>query len=634
MLRYMRNNAGSWMVRIMLFGIVIIFAFWGVGSYSSRNLTTVLTIGKDRVPYSEYQDVYNSLREAYRQTYGGVDSKAIEGLDIKNMAMDLLVERHLLLAAAKNLGVTATQDEIEGVIRRNNLFFEGGVFSQRLLQAYLDRNRLTVNKYEKSIAADITVGKIRDLVRLSAVVTPQEVDENLNLLTRKIVVDLVKIDPNRFIRNLPPASEEDLMDYYDDHVEDYRVPERFTEAVVIIDPEDMAKKVPVTMEEIEDRYDENAEDYARPAAFRIRHILFSIPDAAAANTINEIRTKAERVSKDLQEGKLTFDQAAKRWSDDEGSASSGGKLGLLTEDELDPAIVDAASSLKGDEVSDPILTRRGFEIISVMERREKSEVPLDEVKGKIKAQILKEKEQEAAYDLADDLIDDVEKAGKSLQEAAQARNLAVVITPPYSRGALPRSIDLPQGLLKEAFDTEEKELGDTFESEGKLYVMQTVKRSETYLPKLDEVRDQVNAGLLVKRALDAAYERGKEMIGQLNKGTALKSLARELRTRVVTTEPFTILDPALPGVGGTEELTRAAFAIGKPGKATLVKGKQEHYLVVLRKIIPPDAGQMKSDRASLERAVRAQLEQKVLAGYVESLKAEYAGRIEINKDLL
>ncbi|GBE14317.1 peptidyl-prolyl cis-trans isomerase D [bacterium BMS3Abin14] len=634
MLKYMRNNAGSWMVRIMLFGIAIIFAFWGVGSYSSRNLTTVLTIDKDRVPYSEYQDIYNTLTEALRQAYGGLDSKTLETLDIKGQAMDILVKRHLLLAAAKNLGITATSGEINGVITRKNLFFEGGVFSQRLFQAYLDQNRLTANKYKKNIAMDITIEKVRDLVELSAVVIPQEVDENLTLVARKIVVDLVKIDPNRFIRNLPPATEKDLMAFYDNHIEEYRVPERFTEAVVVIDPGDMAQRVTVSAGEIEDRYDENAKDYARPAAFRLRHILFSIPSEASANTIKAIRMRAEKVSSDLQEGKLTFDQAAKKWSDDKKTAFSGGKLGFLTEDELQMAIVDAASSLEGDEVSDPILTPKGFEVISVMERREESQIPLDEVRGKIKAQILKEKEQEAAYDLADDLIDEVDKKGKDIQDAAQAYKLAVVITPPFSQGALPRSVDLPRGLLKEAFNTEEGEIGDAFESGGKLYVMQTIKRSETYLPKLDEVRGQVNAGLLVKRALDAAYERGKEMIGELNTGTTLKSLAGKLRTRVITTKPFTILGPALPGVGGTEELTRAAFSIGKPGRATLVKGTQEHYLVVLRKVIPPDPAEVKSKQASLVKAMRTQIEQEVMAGYVESLKAEYAGRIEINKDLI
>ena len=59
MLEYMRKNVGSWVIKFMLFGIAIVFAFWGVGSYSNRELNTIMTIDDVKIPYNEYRDIYS-----------------------------------------------------------------------------------------------------------------------------------------------------------------------------------------------------------------------------------------------------------------------------------------------------------------------------------------------------------------------------------------------------------------------------------------------------------------------------------------------------------------------------------------------------------------------------------------------
>ena len=36
MLNLMRKNAGTWLIKILLGAIVLVFVFWGVGSFSDR----------------------------------------------------------------------------------------------------------------------------------------------------------------------------------------------------------------------------------------------------------------------------------------------------------------------------------------------------------------------------------------------------------------------------------------------------------------------------------------------------------------------------------------------------------------------------------------------------------------------
>ncbi|MBU2621139.1 MAG: SurA N-terminal domain-containing protein, partial [Proteobacteria bacterium] len=44
MLDFMRKNAGSWMIKGLLAIIVIVFVFWGVGSFRSRQANRVALI--------------------------------------------------------------------------------------------------------------------------------------------------------------------------------------------------------------------------------------------------------------------------------------------------------------------------------------------------------------------------------------------------------------------------------------------------------------------------------------------------------------------------------------------------------------------------------------------------------------
>lgn len=64
-----------------------------------------------------------------------------------------------------------------------------------------------------------------------------------------------------------------------------------------------------------------------------------------------------------------FEQLAKQYSEDPGSASSGGELGFWRLGELAPAYEAAALALKPGEIADPIETPFGFHLIQLIERQ-------------------------------------------------------------------------------------------------------------------------------------------------------------------------------------------------------------------------------------------------------------------------
>jgi peptidyl-prolyl cis-trans isomerase D len=634
MLDYMRKNAGSWVIKLLLFGIIVVFAFWGVGSNSGRDANTVLTIGDVRVPYNEYRDMYNTLVETYREAYNNLDSATLEFLDIRGQAVQALMERYLLLEAARRLDVNVVNDEVAAQIALTSAFQENGIFSPQRYQLFLDINRLTPEAYETTLLKEIAIGKVVALIRSTAVITPQEVDDNLQILTRKAKARVLRFDPNDFVRKLSEPDKEELMDYFEDNIETYRIPERFRQDVAIIDPVQMEADTSVSVDEIEDWYEDRELEYTEPAAYEISHILFALPRDASAESISAVRVLAEDVAGKISDGDITFTNAVHKHSNDPASAGQGGKLGFVVESELDRSIRDAISNLETGEITEPIPTSNGFEVVRLDSFRESRLTPFDEVRDGIKAQLTKEKAFEAAYDLADDLLDEVFDTGNSLEQLAEARGLMTSTTPLFSRGSALEAMELPTELLEAAFDTEEEEVGDIYERGGRLYLFQTLERNSSYLPELDEVRDEVEGSFLVSKAMDLALAGALDSLEALESGSTLESLAKEMRRQPIEPAPFTILESTITGVDDTQSVVNAAFSVVEPGGSAVASGFQAHYLVVLDGFVEADEEELAEKRSTVKEALQSQRELDLLDGYIQALKEEMADQIVVNEQLL
>jgi len=634
MLEYMRKNVGSWVIKFMLFGIAIVFSFWGVGSYSNQDTNTVMTIDDIKVPYNEYRDLYNTLFESYREVYEKMDSETLDFLDIKTQAIDALTERYLLYDAARRMNLDVSGSEIAAQIASVSNLQENGVFSPQKYQLFLDINRLTPEAYEASFARDLLLSKAIELIKSSAVVTPQEVQDNLQLLTRKAVVKVIPLSPNDFVRSLPAASEDELLDFLEENLEMYRVPEKFRQTIAVIDPSLLEEQIQVTVEEMESWYEDGEAEYTEPAAYRLKHILISLPQDASAQSISDLRIKAEDVVRKLREEEISFEKAVAEYSDDANSLAKGGDMGFLEEEDLDRPVRIAAQELEPDEISDPVPTAKGFEIISVIEAREERLIPLSQVREDIEKQIKLEKVFELAYDLADDLLDEILDAALPLEKLAKDKGLMTITTPLFDRGSALESMELPQDLLQAVFDTEEEEIGDIYERDGKLYLFQTVERNDSYLPEIDEVRDQVEGGLLIQQAMKIAFEKAGEMLAAYEDGRSLDSLAASLKKRVLTTEPFTIMETSLTEIDDAEYIVQTAFSLSEPGQGAVAAGERSHYLIALDSFVESSEEELNENRSMIEGALMYQREQDILKGYVQSLREEMGDRIVVNEEML
>lgn len=142
------------------------------------------------------------------------------------------------------------------------------------------------------------------------------------------------------------------------------------------------KGITVADEDLKKAYDAKKNEYEQVKA---RHILVAFKGSPAAQpekpeiTEEQAKAKAEDLRKQLTAG-ASFEELAKKESDDLGSGSRGGDLGSFGRGQMVPEFEKAVFEGKVGEVTPVIRTQYGYHIIKIDEHKT---TPFEEVKANL-----------------------------------------------------------------------------------------------------------------------------------------------------------------------------------------------------------------------------------------------------------
>jgi peptidylprolyl isomerase len=161
-------------------------------------------------------------------------------------------------------------------------------------------------------------------------------------------------------------------------VRDAAIAESFLESVSAV-PADYPPQA-----EIQKLYDLRKADLQLPKQYRLAQIFIASGDDKA-----KAKAKADALAKQVKTG--NFAALAKSESDEPRSAATGGEIGWLAEDSIQPAIRKAIAGLPKDAVAGPVELGDGFYFVKILETREPRTATLDEVKDQLAAALRQER---------------------------------------------------------------------------------------------------------------------------------------------------------------------------------------------------------------------------------------------------
>lgn len=150
----------------------------------------------------------------------------------------------------------------------------------------------------------------------------------------------------------------------------------------------VGQSAPVSDADVQAEYDKNKARYETPPSRDVRHILV------------KTKAKADQLRAQI-EGGAKFEDLAKKFSTDKGSATQGGLLPGLQQGQTVPPFDKAAFSQKVGVVSQPIKTTYGYHLIKVVKIQPKQATPFAQVKDQIRQQLTQTRQSEAYVKFTD-----------------------------------------------------------------------------------------------------------------------------------------------------------------------------------------------------------------------------------------
>jgi peptidyl-prolyl cis-trans isomerase D len=542
MLNFVRKYSKSWGIKILLWLVIIVFVGWGGYLYQTRHESDVARVGDHYISSSEYSTAYDNIVEGVRKQFGGaLPDQLMRSLNLREQALQSLIQHYLVVRGAKDLGLTATSDEVRRKILEIPAFQNEGKFDAKRYEGMLRQMRMTPDIFEQQMSEDITTQKVQSFITGSAVVTEDEILTSYHLNRDQIKVAYVVLDPKSFEGGVTVA-DPDLEAFYKNNQDRYMEPEKREIAYVLLSKEDLEKEIHPTEDEINRYYEDNAAQFQREKQVRARHILLRVkPDAPQAD-VDKIRTQAVKILDEARKGK-DFAELAKKYSQDEANANKGGELGFFTSKQMDTAFSSAAFALKPGEISEIVRTPYGFHIIKCQEITEAKVVPIEEARGEIEMDIRSQGAQDLAFKQARNLRD-LAYARKDIDKAAleMKMTLSDPIWIAISEDQ-PDSGLFPAPIKTKLFELSQGDVSDMLELPKGFAVAQvkSIKRPQPIA--FEKVKDKVTRDFRADQARVLAQKMASEILAQAKEKGSLADVAKARNINVRQTEFFSRQDP-------------------------------------------------------------------------------------------
>jgi peptidyl-prolyl cis-trans isomerase D len=616
----MRRNVRnlSW----VLWLVIIAFIAFYIPDLIRGPSNVVARVDGDPIYVAEYQQALQQQAEYYRSVSGGnLPDDFLQQIQIEQIVLESLIRERLILAAARDQGLTVSDREIQERIISYPGFLENGVFigPDRYRQV-LRANGVALEEFEQQVADEVLFSKFTELVSNGVTVTDREVEDGYQRRNEKVQFEFFVVRAVGLESEVAAMLTDDAArTLFAQNIADYRVPERRRVSYAMIETDAILGELDVTEAELRAAYEEGIEEFTVPEQVRASHILFRLPPEPDEETVAAIRAEAQEILDQIRGG-ADFAALATTSSDDTASAAAGGDLGWFGRGRMTPEFEEAAFALEADATSDLVETPFGIHIIRAEGRRPEQVRAFDEVRSQLEQRIARERAEELVDQRAEQLRVAVLRR-TSLDELAERFELEVRESPLFDLTSGFSEVLSPE-FTRQVFATGRGRVSEPIRFASGYVVFRVDEIVEAHDPEFEEVEAKVRADLIRQLAQERAGEMAQELGARLQAGEEFTVLAAEIGAPIRSTELIP-RNGVVPELGRQAALILAAFEHGEGETGGPVKVDQGHALLRVTQHVQPDWGQFGSEREALRNELLNQRRSSLFESLVRELRERY-----------
>jgi len=578
----MRENTKTILLILVFAFILTIIIDWGAGGLKSGPKPGVIgVVNGEEILHEEFSKAYQEQLAAYRERTGA-EPEGYQLTSLENQVWERLVQSHLLGQIVKDRGIYATDQEILDEIFHNPPEFlkesfkdSNGVFNREKYEQAIQQGSPTQwRTVENILRANLPYQKLDRQIRATARVTDDEarlefIKENINAK-----VDYILYDVNSFQSDSNKITEAEIKNYYEEHKEDFRQPERR----------------------------------------KLNYVLFELKTTPQDSA--EIRALAQDLLRQAKSGD-DFAELAQTYSEDPGSGSKGGDLGYFGKGAMVKPFEEAAFAAKKGEIVGPVESRFGLHIIKVEDKKyEDGELKVKARHILLKFQPSANTRENISYS-ASYLAEYAKDVG--LEAAAEAESLQVQSTDFFQKGGFIPGIGMERGLARWTFASKVGEVSKVIYTENGYIVASLAAVDKEHIKPLEEVKTEIVRRLQANQRMELAKAKCLKAFEKIKSGYALDQVAEEDSLEIKHVDSFKMTG-YIPGVGREPAFVGVVFAMDDGEISKPVKGTRGYYLIQLIEKDKFEQDAFERQKAAIKNRILQQRRQAAYSKWYSKLK--------------
>lgn len=349
---------------------ITLAAFLGAVALNAKVVdSTVATVNGKPILNSEYEKVAQATLENYKNREPAVLENKDNVTAIKEEVLNQMIIEQLLLQAAKEQNIKVKDSEVnESIVEIKKRFQKDASGkdltekeAQKAFNDELKKEGLTYKQFENRIKDQLAVKKMIDSVAREKAKAPtkeqtQQLYDDIRVLMKGEQAEIKKLSRERLELAAPLA----------------------------------AKLTQLTAEQI-----------------KLSPVFVKVDKNATQANWKLKEKEAKDIKKKITSGKITFNEAIEKFSDDKTPLAAGGEM-ILIRGVMPKDFDDKVFNVKVGEISDPIKTEDGYYVIRVNEKKAQKDFTYKEIEPELARFLAAAEMQKANIEFLNSLKDKAE----------------------------------------------------------------------------------------------------------------------------------------------------------------------------------------------------------------------------------
>jgi peptidyl-prolyl cis-trans isomerase D len=615
MLRGIRKASSNWLGRIVM-GVVMTllagsFAIWGINDiFHGYGDSTVAKIGDTEIPIQLFQQTYNDRLQQLGQQLGRpVTPDQANALGLDRQVLSEMVGQAGLDQRAHQMRLGISDNEIARRITDDPTFqTPGGLFDRARFEDALRNAGYTEQRFVAEQRSVMLRRQIIDSISGNIPVPNAWLDAINQIQSEQRSIQYVALGPAQ-AGDIPQPTDEQLSKYFNDRKIMFRAPEYRKIVAVIVTPSELAKTVEVSDADVKKAFEQDRSRYITPERRHVEQMVFpTMADAQAAD---------DRIKAGTSFDAIASERGLKAQDVDLGTVPKSGII--------DPAVADAAFSLKEGEVGAPVQGRFGAVLVTVTKIEPEEDKTLADVTPQIRSDLAQQRAKTQTQDVHDK-VEDERAGGASLEEAAEKLKLPVVTYDAVDRsgrdpsGKLISNLPDSGDVVSAAFATDVGVDNDPIETDGGYVWYDVAAITPAHDRTLDEVKSEVQQHWHDDEVASRLKAKATDLLDKLKAGTPIDTLATDDGLKVQTAAN---LKRSKPAGDISARMIETVFHTAKDTFAS-AEGDSPSQWIVFRVTddTTPALAPTSPDAKNIDQTVQRQMSDDIMGEYMAWLESQ------------